>query len=269
MTEPLRSAHDDGDDITISPTIAACRSRGSALSTTDETMRNDKGSRKKTPRTVAAPPAPAPPVPAPVPAPRVSAGAVPRAWSPPRPPAPPAAPAPRPFFAPAIQRAAEEETEHRSFPRAPLATPVELWIEEAGARRFTATLRSLNVSVGGAFLESTFFLPLDTLLRVRFRLEPGGPAVEAHARIVREQRSAGEGEPSGFGIRFEEFQGQTEVALARLFLDSRLRAFAEEYLRSPRARGLSNELERVVDALAAWELQKAHSSTRDTWGSGD
>ncbi len=177
----------------------------------------------------------------------------------------PASPtAPRSFFTPLIESGTPEEVEHRHFPRAQLATNFELWIDEEGDRRFTATLRSGNVSVGGAFLESTFFLPMDTELRVRFSLEPGAPPVEARARIVREQRPRREDEPSGFGIRFEEFYGQTEVSLARLFLDMRLRTFAEEYLRSNRARGLPNELERVVDALAAWELLKANNPT-DTW----
>jgi len=210
-----------------------------------------KGSRKK---------ASTPPE---LPAPR------PESLLPPRP--VPSSPRPAPFFRPpapappVIAPGSQEETEHRLFPRALLATNVEVWIEEGGTRRFTATLRSVNVSVGGAFLESTFFLPLDTEVRVRFSLAPGSPPVEARARIVREVRPRRDGEVSGFGVRFEEFYGQTEVALARLFLDTRLRAFAEEYLRSPRARGLSNDLERVVDALAAWELLKAHTST-DTWG---
>lgn len=181
-----------------------------------------------------------------------------------RAPAPAAPAAPRSFFSPIIEMGKQEELEHRHFPRARLATNFELWIDEEGDRRFTATLRSANVSVGGAFLESTFFLPMDTELRVRFSLEAGGAPVEARARIVREERPLREDEPTGFGIRFEEFYGQTEVSLARLFLDTRLRTFAEEYLRSNRARGLPNELERVVDALAAWELLKANNPT-DSW----
>ncbi len=160
-----------------------------------------------------------------------------------------------------------EEVEHGQFPRARLVTRFDVWIDSDQERRFTASLRSANVSVGGAFLESTFFLPMDTELRVRFSLEPGAAPVEARARIVREQRPRREDEPSGFGIRFEEFYGQTEVSLARLFLDTRLRAFAEEYLRSNRARGLPNELERVVDALAAWELLKANTPT-EVWNNG-
>ncbi|WP_375766359.1 PilZ domain-containing protein [Archangium gephyra] len=236
-----------------------------------------KGSRKKAPgqsedteRTEATPPA-APrveeaprPEPARRPIPTVTPSR-PALALPGRAPAPaPAKAAPRSFFSPIIEVGADEELEHRHFPRARLATNFELWIDEGGERRFTATLRSSNVSVGGAFLESSFFLPMDTELRVRFSLEPGAAPVEARARIVREQRPRREDDPTGFGIRFEEFYGQTEVSLARLFLDMRLRTFAEEYLRSNRARGLPNELERVVDALAAWELLKANNPT-DTW----
>ncbi|EPX63672.1 hypothetical protein D187_006081 [Cystobacter fuscus DSM 2262] len=241
-----------------------------------------KGSRKKVPAQAVAPeqPAAAPPPPVVRPEP-------PRTVVPPRPepraepfwrpasslpaarPGSPSRFSPTPIAArspsaPIIGVGSEEEVEHRRFPRAQLATSFELWIDEGGARRFTATLRSVNVSVGGAFLESTFFLPLSTELRVRFSLAPGAAPVEARALVVREQRPMRDGMPSGFGIHFEEFYGQTEVALARLFLDLRLRAFAEEYLASPRARGLSDGLERVVDALAAWELLKAQTST-DLW----
>ena len=180
---------------------------------------------------------------------------------------PPALAVPEAPAAPLVEAGDAEEVEHRRFPRARLATRFELWIDAAGERRFTASLRSVNVSVGGAFLESSFFLPLDTEFRVRFSLERHAAPVEARARIVREQRAPRDEEPAGFGIHFEEFYGQTEVSLARLFLDTRLRAFAEGYLRSQRARGLSNELERVVDALAAWELLKAHQPA-DTWGGG-
>jgi hypothetical protein len=119
------------------------------------------------------------------------------------------------------------------------------------------------VSVSGAFLESTFFLPVGTELQVRFTLEENMEPVLARGEIVREERTA-EGGRSGFGIRFVEFTGQTEVTLARLFLGMRLRSFAEEYLQSRRARSLPNELERVVDVLAAWELMKA-TTPGDPW----
>jgi hypothetical protein len=161
-----------------------------------------------------------------------------------------------PALVPIIEARVPNEAEHRHFPRARLATRFEIWREEGGRRTFSASLVSQNVSVSGAFLESSFFLPVGTALQVRFSLDEGAEPVQARAEIVREERSGGR---TGFGIRFVEFSGQTEVSLARLFFGMRLRTFAEEYLQSRRARSLPNELERVVDVLAAWELLKATS----------
>jgi hypothetical protein len=171
-----------------------------------------------------------------------------------------------PMEAPIIDARVSNEPEHRQFPRARLATRFELWREEAGKRTFAASFTSRNVSVSGAFLESTFFMPMGTELNARFSLEGAAEPVLARAQIVREERNGPEGR-SGFGIRFIEFSGQTEVSLARLFLGMRLREFVEEYLQSRRARSLPNELERAVDVLAAWELLKA-TSPGDPWQGG-
>ncbi len=157
--------------------------------------------------------------------------------------------------------------EHRKFPRAKMDMPVSLWIDRDGERRFSATLTSVNLSVSGAFLSSTFFLPVGTELRVRFTLESeDGDPVEARAEIVRQETPdprTGQGR-SGFAVRFVEFFEKTEVTLARLFLAERLTEFAGDYLQSKRARSLTSELERVVDALAAWELLKV-TTPGDVW----
>ncbi len=156
--------------------------------------------------------------------------------------------------------------EHRQFPRAKMAVRFDVWIGEPPALRFSAVLKSVNLSVSGAFLESTFFLPIGTELRVRFQLEEDGTPVDARAQIVREERpdpQSGQGR-SGIGVRFIEFFGQTEVTLAKLFLGRQLRAFADEYLASKRARSLATEFDRVVDALAAWELLKV-TTPGDPW----
>ena len=149
--------------------------------------------------------------------------------------------------------------EHRQFPRAKMQMPVALWIEREGQMRFSASHTSENLSVSGAFLTSTFFLPVGTELRVRFLLEAeNNDPVEARAEIIRiEAPDPRTGSTrSGIAIRFVEFYEKTEVTLARLFLSERLTDFATDYLASKRARSLSSELERVVDALAAWELLK-------------
>jgi hypothetical protein len=118
--------------------------------------------------------------------------------------------------------------------------------------------------VSGAFLKSSFFLPIGTEMLVRFQVEPTGPAVEARVEVLRQETEGDRTGRTGMGLRFLEFFRQTEVALARLFLGEQLRKFAEGYLGSPRARSLTSELDRVVDALAAWELMKV-TSPDDPW----
>jgi hypothetical protein len=174
-------------------------------------------------------------------------------------PAPPARPVAKHAFAKPRLDMEFGGDEHRKFPRAKMNMPVALWIEKEGDKRFSATLNAENLSVSGVFLASTFFLPVGTELRVRFTLEAeDGDPVEARGEIVRQEsvdERSGKGR-SGFAIRFTEFFEKTEVTLARLFLAERLTEFAGDYLQSKRARSLNSELERVVDALAAWELLK-------------
>lgn len=146
-----------------------------------------------------------------------------------------------------------------------MTVPFRVWVGDAADLRFEATLRSGNVSVSGAFLESTFFLPVGTEVRASFALDPEEDPVLARAQIIRIETPGRDGKGrSGFALRFVEFFEQTEVTLARLFLGVRLEAFAKDYLASRRAKGLSNELDRCVDALAAWELQKV-TSTKSAW----
>lgn len=157
--------------------------------------------------------------------------------------------------------------EHRQFPRAKMEVPFNVWIGDDDDRKFSATPRSTNVSVSGAFLNTTFFLPIGTELMVSFTLEGDESMVEARAEIVREERPnnrSGEGR-SGVGIRFTEFFGQSEVWLARLFLEEQLATFVKKYLQSARARSLDDETERIVDAVAAWELRKVTSGEKDPW----
>ena len=156
--------------------------------------------------------------------------------------------------------------EHRQFPRAKMNVPFRLWMGEGDDLRFEATLRSGNVSVSGAFLESTFFLPVGTEVRASFALDPEEDPVLARAQIIRTESPGRDGQGrTGFALRFVEFFEQSEVTLARLFLGARLKDFAQEYLSSKRARSLTSELDRCVDALAAWELQKV-TTTASPWG---
>ncbi len=155
--------------------------------------------------------------------------------------------------------------QHRQFPRARMPVLFRLWMGEGDERKFQASLSSHNVSVSGVFLESTFFMPMGTQLSLSFELDPEEDPVLARGEIVRQESPNARGEGrSGFALRFIEFFQQSEVTLAKLFLGEKLRDFAESYLGSKRARSLNNELDRCVDALAAWELKKV-TSPNDAW----
>ena len=82
--------------------------------------------------------------------------------------------------------------------------------------------------------------------------------------MVREERTGAGKVHSGFALRFLEFFEQTEVALAKIFLGERLKDFAADYLKSRRAKNLGSELDRLTDALAAWELLKI-TAGHDVW----
>lgn len=173
------------------------------------------------------------------------------------------APRPRPASARAPERSSERE-EHRAFPRAPIRVPFKVTIpgDKDDDTRFSATLQSANLSVSGVFLESTFFLRIGQEVHVEFEMpEEENPLVKARATIVRDQRDR---DQSGFALRFNEFYEQTEATLAKVFLGERLRTFAGEYMKSRRAKEMRNELDRLTDALAAWELLKI-TAGHDVW----
>jgi hypothetical protein len=142
------------------------------------------------------------------------------------------------------------------LPRARLTVPFELSIADKSGTRFKARLASRDLSVSGAFLESSFFLPVGTRLEVCFQLDEHAGPLRAAAEIVRHE-AGGRGGPGGFALRFFEFEAEARVAITELVLGESLRAFTARYLESRRARAFRSEADRMVDLLASWELHKA------------
>jgi hypothetical protein len=179
--------------------------------------------------------------------------------------APRSAPATRTAIPGVRAQTGAEKSEHRNFPRADIRTKCVISIRgHDDEATFSANLESANLSVSGVFLESTFFLPVGQELHVEFELPQEKALVRARGVIVREERADGSRGRSGFAIRFLEFFDQTEVALAKVFLGVRLKNFSAEYLKSRRAKNLGSELDRLTDALAAWELLKI-TAGHDVW----
>ncbi len=156
----------------------------------------------------------------------------------------------------------------RRYPRAPVRIKTRIMSAgETKGSRFEATLSTTDISVGGLFFESTFFLKPGALVEVELRLPPNDRVVRAKGRIIRIEEGRGKSARSGFAVKFSEYIDSSEVVLANYFLAPVLRKFIQDYAKKskfPAAAGV----ESAVDLLAAWELRKSADGVVDVslWG---
>jgi hypothetical protein len=150
----------------------------------------------------------------------------------------------------------------RRYPRAGIEVRASLSLADEPSRVFEATLPTVNISVGGMFLESTFFLKMGTQLLVELKLPPKGREVHVKADVVRVETDAGG--QSGFALRFTEYLDGSEVVLATHFLSPILREFITAYAKKHRFEAGADDIAHTADVLAAWELKKAELGG-DVW----
>jgi hypothetical protein len=150
----------------------------------------------------------------------------------------------------------------RRYPRASIEVRARLSLADDPSRVFEATLPTVNISVGGMFLESTFFLKLGTRLLVELTLPPKGREVHVKADVVRVETNGGA--QSGFALRFTEYLDGSEVVLATHFLSPVLREFITAYAKKHRFEAGAEYIAHTADVLAAWELKKAELGG-DVW----
>jgi hypothetical protein len=137
-----------------------------------------------------------------------------------------------------------------------------LWSGDDRSAYFEATLETHNISVGGIFFESTFFLKLGSELHVEFSMPPHRRVVHAKGTVVRvEKIDTGGQTRTGFAIKFEEYFDSSEVVLANYFLAPVLREFINGYAKRNKLKMPPAESDHLVDVLAAWELEKAQGET--------
>lgn len=150
----------------------------------------------------------------------------------------------------------------RKFPRADLKVRARLALADAPERFFEATLSTSNISVGGMFLESEFFLKLGTRLLVELVLPPRDRPVKVKGSVVRiETNDRG---TSGFALRFTEYFEGSHVALATHFLSPMLRTFITEFSLEHDFEAGAEYIAHTIDVISAWELRKAELGD-DVW----
>lgn len=154
-------------------------------------------------------------------------------------------------------RSKSGSAERRRFPRKATVVKVRLRALRHNDVVFDAHLPSRDVSIGGIFLESEFFIRTGTRLRAEFQLEPGGEPVQVEGTVVRQERvEEGRAVRSGFALEFTDYLGDSKLLLARHFLIPQVAAFLDDYLATGRAARIRGERERLLDVLVAWELQR-------------
>jgi hypothetical protein len=150
----------------------------------------------------------------------------------------------------------------RQYPRAELQVQARLSLADDPSHYFEAALPTANVSVGGMFLASTFFLKLKTRLEVRLSLPPHGREVHVKGEVVRVD--AKDEKHSGFALRFTDYLEGSEVVLATHFLSPVLREFITQYAKGNGFKPNAEYLAHTADVLAAWELRRAQLGG-DVW----
>lgn len=150
----------------------------------------------------------------------------------------------------------------RQYPRAEIHVRARLSIADDPTRFFEASLPTVNLSVGGMFLESSFFLKLGTKLAIDLQLPAKGREVKVKGEVVRVETSA-QGQ-SGFAVRFTEYLEGSQVTLATHFLSPVLKEFLSQYAKEHRFDASAEYLTHTADVLAAWELKKAELGG-DVW----
>jgi hypothetical protein len=152
------------------------------------------------------------------------------------------------------QSAQSQAESRRQYPRADLTVQAKLSLADKPTHSFEAALPTSNLSVGGMFLASTFFLKMGTRLQVRLSLPPHGREVHVKAEVVRVES---QGKHSGFALRFTDYLDGSEVVLATHFLSPVLREFIGHYASGNGFKPTPEYLAHTADVLAAWELRRA------------
>lgn len=106
---------------------------------------------------------------------------------------------------------AANERQHR---RAPV--PMEVHYRTTGS--FLVSY-SLNLSMGGLFLETDELLPIGTHLAVRFTVPGADAPVETTAHVVWVRPPSPEGGPPGLGLQFDRLEDHIGTLIDRLVTD--------------------------------------------------
>ncbi len=150
------------------------------------------------------------------------------------------------------------ENNRRRFRRVPKALKVRLFAGDSAMGFLEASLQSADMSLSGMFLQSTFFIPEDTPVRIEFDA-PWGQVASARGVIARVQR---DGPRPGFGIRFLGLNQQSLTDLVCIFVGDQIQAFVDAFCQA--GKRSEREAATLWEGILAWEIDRLRRNLEDT-----
>lgn len=140
--------------------------------------------------------------------------------------------------------------QRRRYERFPAEVPVRIVVPGASSKsgpRFEATLKTRDLSFGGAFVASAFQFKDEPAVIVELKLPD--EVVSLKGRVVRKA-------DGGMGIQFDEMKPKAREAVLRHFVPPEHRAFHKELVKQGNVDGLPVEkLSLVLHAWEEWRLR--------------
>lgn len=154
---------------------------------------------------------------------------------------------------------AQRPSDQRQHPRYEKNLAVRIFKRSSGrgAKRdqvsFSAHVDTRDISAGGVFLQSTFFIKKGTQLELELDLPEFDRTVTVSGEVARVIDDPRRG-PSGFAIRFVEYHDQAEIYLRAFLSRGNMFAFVDEHAPQIFPNVSRAQRARLVELIVRWEI---------------
>jgi len=118
---------------------------------------------------------------------------------------------------------------------------------------FQAAVDTVDISAGGVFLRSTFFLKQGLELELEIGLEEMGRTIHVTGEVARVIDDPSRGD-TGFAIRFVEYHDDAEIYLRAFLTQGDMVAFVDKYAKEILPGLPTKERPRLVELIVRWEI---------------
>ena len=150
--------------------------------------------------------------------------------------------------------------EQRAHPRHVKKLPVRIFRRGAKKRdesfSFSATVHTHDISVGGVFMQSTFFLPKGSAFEIEIDLPKVGVAHMAAevVHVIDDTSSSKHEKPSGFASQFTKYYDDSEILLRAFLMRGDLSKFVKKVMRTRKKKRWDEDA--LVELIVRWKMQE-------------